>query len=279
MEPIVSVCIPTYRGAEYIGATIESVLLQTFNDFELVIVDDSSTDATVAVVSQYDDPRIRLMQNDSNLGPEGNWNRCLAEARGRYFKLLPQDDLLDPHCLAKQVAVLEADVEEQIALVFCARTIIDSQGNFIMTRHYPQRRGGRIRRRTAIRNCLCRGTNLIGEPGGVLFRKSLADEVGGFDASFCYVIDLDYWFRLLIRGDAYYVPEKLVSFRVFRGSWSVAIGNMQSKDFRHFIARAAEIPAYGIRIAEIVAGNVMALVNNLFRVCIYQILKMRGYSK
>ncbi len=274
-KPIVSICIPSYEGAEFIGSAIESVLIQTFNDFELIIIDDNSTDGTEALVGKYNDPRIRFLRNEHNLGPEGNWNRCLTEACGRYFKLLPQDDLLEPNCLEQQVAVLEADVEERIALVFCARSIIDSNGRAIMTRNYPQCRGGRISSHSAIRTSLRRGTNLIGEPGGVLFRKSLADDIGGFDASIGYVTDLDYWFRLLMRGEAYYLPERLVSFRVSNGSWSVAIGNKQSEDFLRFIAKASAATAYGTGVATILTGKVMARANNLLRMCVYKFLQLR----
>lgn len=87
--PCVSICVPTYRGAAYLANTIESVLAQTFTDFELVIIGDNSPDETRSVVARYSDPRIRYLKNQHNLGPEGNWNRCLQEARGRYFKLIP----------------------------------------------------------------------------------------------------------------------------------------------------------------------------------------------
>lgn len=277
-EPIVSVCIPAYRGADRIGATIESVLFQTFNDFELLIIDDNSADGTATVAARYDDPRIRLFSNARNLGPEGNWNRCLAEARGRYFKLLPQDDLLAPLCLAQQVAVLEDDVEERIAVVFCDRKIIDSSGGIIMTRKFPRHAGGRINSHSVIRSCLRHGTNLIGEPGGVLFRKNLADAIGRFDASIGYVIDLDYWFRLLLQGDAYYLPLPLVSFRVSEETWSVAIGNKQGVDFQQFIARTAANSAFKAGLTDIVAGNIMARVNNLLRMCVYTFVRHRGVS-
>lgn len=273
--PIVSVCIPSYEGANFIGTAIESVLMQSFTDFELIIVDDNSTDDIEAIIGKYNDPRIRFLHNDRNLGPEGNWNRCLTEARGRYFKLLPQDDILAPQCLARQVAVLDEDTEECIALVFCARTIIDSYDRTIMTRKYPQLRGGRISSQSARRSCIRRGTNLIGEPGGVLFRKSLTHKVGGFDASIGYLIDLDFWFRLLMHGDAFYVAEKLVSFRISRGSWSVAIGNRQSEDFQRFITKTAANPAFGIGNVEIIAGNLMARVNNLLRMCVYKFVQQR----
>jgi len=272
-KPVVSVCIPCYEGAKFIRTAIESVLAQSFEDFELIIIDNCSTDDTEAIVGTYNDQRIRFLRNDRNLGPEGNWNRCLAEARGRYFKLLPHDDILAPQCLARQVDVLEADTEKRIALVFCARTVIDSQGRTIMTRGYPYPRGGQVSNRSVIRSCIRRGTNLIGEPGGVLFRKSLTHEIGGFDAGIGYVIDLDYWFRLLMRGDAYYVPERLVSFRVSSGSWSVATGNRQSDDFRRFIAKVSANPAYGTGTADILIGNAMARANNLSRMFVYKYLQ------
>lgn len=271
INPIASVCIPAYMGAEFIDSAIESVLRQTFIDFELIIIDDNSTDETENIVGNYDDPRIRFLRNDRNLGPEGNWNRCLSEARGKYIKLLPQDDLLEPTCLEQQVMVLEADTEERIALVFCARTIIDYLGHNIMTRNYPMHQGGLISSRSVIRSSLRFGTNLIGEPGGVLFRKGLADKIGGFDASIGYIVDLDYWFRLLARGNAYYLPEKLVSFRISTGSWSVALGNKQSDDFLCFIDKIADNPPFDIDKATFIAGKVMAKINNFLRLCMYRL--------
>jgi glycosyltransferase involved in cell wall biosynthesis len=268
----VSVCVPSYRGATHIAAAIESVLAQTFPDFELLIVDDDSPDATAAVVARYLDPRIRFFRNERNLGAEGNWNRCLELARGRYFKLLPQDDLLAPSCLARQVAVLDADQSHQLALVFCARTIIDGHARAFMTRGYPSRRGGSISGRSLIRSCLRRGTNLIGEPASVLFRTGLARRVGRFDASIGYIVDLDYWFRLLLRGDAYYLPESLASFRVSSGSWSVAIGKKQSVEFQNFIAKVAANPEFGVSALDVAAGKLMARLNTVLRLLVYRVV-------
>jgi hypothetical protein len=111
---------------------------------------------------------------------------------------------------------------------------------------------------------------VIGEPGGVLFRAATAYEVGGFDASQPYLIDLDYWFRLLLRGDAYYTPERLASFRVSKGSWSVAIGSRQRADFCNFIQRIARNPRYAIRGADLAMGRLMAYVNNASRLMFYR---------
>ena len=272
--PAVSVCIPSYRGAAHIAATVESVLAQTFDDFELVIVDDDSPDDTAGVVARYADPRIRFLRNARRLGAEGNWNRCLELARGRFFKLLPQDDLLAPECIERQVRVLEEDSgSKPLAFVFCARDIIDAGGRRVTTRGYPGR-GGVIPGRTLIRRCVRRGTNLVGEPGGVLVPTALARRTGAFDASIGYVVDLDYWFRLLLHGDAHYLPERLASFRVSAGSWSLAIGREQGAAVRDFIDRVAANPAYGARAAEAALGRAMAWLNGRLRLLLYRLVPL-----
>jgi hypothetical protein len=101
----------------------------------------------------------------------------------------------------------------------------------------------------------------------VLFRKSLADRVGRFDATNPYVIDLDYWFRLLSNGGAYCIPEPLAGFRVSRGSWSVAIGTGQSKDFRRFVDRADTSANFWDRLI----GRFTPYLNNLGRLIFYHV--------
>lgn len=270
--PKVSVCIPTYMGADLLGATIESVLSQNLEDFELIIIDDNSHDDTAAVVIRYNDSRIRFIQNSSNLGPEGNWNKCLEYARGRFFKLLPQDDLLLPTCLSKQVAILEQDAEQHLAFTFSARRIIDSNGRILTTRGYTNGKEGIIPGNNIIRHCLRFGTNLIGEPGGVLFRTDVARQIGNFSASEPYVIDLDYWFRLLQKGDAHYIPNPLVAFRVSKNQWSVVIGSKQSTDFNRFIDRVSNNKNYSISQFDIVLGKLMARINNFARLIFYHVI-------
>jgi glycosyltransferase involved in cell wall biosynthesis len=275
MVVAVSVCIPTYKGAHQLAATIDSVLSQTFGDFELLIIDDNSPDKTAEVVAGFADPRIRYLRNSVNLGPQGNWNRCLAESRGRYFKLLPQDDLLATTCLEKQVAVLERDKPQRIALVFSARSILVSDGKVATVRGYPGGREGELSAEGVIGRCVRFGTNLIGEPGAVLMRKALTGRVGEFDATNPYVVDLDYWFRLLNCGTAYYFPSPLVTFRVSLTSWSFAIGSNQSTDFVQFVERMAPKFPNSIRRRDIVIGRMMAKVNNILRLLFYKLYLKR----
>lgn len=266
--PRVSVCIPTYLGEAYIGEAINSVLAQDYSDFELLIINDCSPDRTKAVVAGYQDRRIRYLENPTNLGPEGNWNRCLEEARGHYIKLLPHDDTLAVDCLSRQVEVLEAFAS--VALVFCSRRIIDSRGRVIALRTYPRARRGLIPGEKAMRNCIRHGTNVIGEPGGVLFRKSLMDEVGVFDGSLGYIIDLDYWFRLLTLGHAYYIDKPLVSFRISKKSWSVAIGSHQKTDYDRFIDRIIARKSVQLSLLDVSIGRFMSRLNNLLRLLFYK---------
>ena len=269
-SPTLSVCIPTYCGTAHLGAAIESVLNQDFTDFELIIIDDHSADQTDQLVSTYHDDRIRYIKNTENLGPEGNWNKCLAEAKGKYFKLLPHDDILADTCLSRQVKILDNDTDQSIALVFCARRIVGHHGQTVTTRGYPGAKNGAIAGHAVIKKCIRLGTNLIGEPGAVMFRTRLARQVGAFDGSISYIIDLDYWFRLLLRGNAYYLAQPLAAFRVASGSWSVAIGTRQSADFRHFINRYAKNPAYLITGVDAVLGKIMAEINNYLRLLFYK---------
>lgn len=267
--PLVSICIPTYRGAQTIGATIESVLIQDFKNFELIIVDDGSPDDTAAVVATFSDTRVRYERNERNLGPEGNWNQCQKLASGKYFKLLPHDDLLAPTCLSQQVKVLEEDADERIALVFCARDVIGPEGTVLTRRGYSSAKTGVVPSNELVKRSVRAGTNLIGEPGGVLFRRALSVKVGGFDATNSYVIDLDYWFRLLAHGDAYYLDQCLASFRVSAQQWSVVLGDSQANDFHNFVLRIG--PAIGMEwtYADKLMSKMTSRFNNWLRLAFY----------
>lgn len=272
-KPLVSVAIPTYRGAKTIGTAIESVLDQTLADFELIVIDDASSDKTLQIISTYTDSRIRFYQNTHNLGHAANWNRCLNLASGRYFKLLPHDDVLRKDCLEKQVAILEKDVAQELSLVFCARTIINSRNHGIMVRRWSRVARGQLSSAAIVRRCMRYGTNLIGEPGAVMFRRSLVSTVGYFDATNPYVIDLDYWFRLLAHGDAFYDPDTLVAFRVTRQSWSYTIRRQQSSDFTQMIRRLSLRNLIHPTLFDVLSAAVATKLNSLLRYIIYKFIE------
>jgi glycosyltransferase involved in cell wall biosynthesis len=241
-------------------------------DFELIIVDDDSQDGTEEIVKQYTrDKRVKFFSNCRNLGAEGNWNRCTEEAKGTYFKLLPQDDILSDTCLEKQVKILQKDTNHDIAFVFTKRNIIDYNNKIIMSRGYRSSFQGAVNAQKLVHACIRSGTNLIGEPGGIMFRRSAISEVGLFNGAIPYVIDLDYWVRLLSIGDAYYLNETLVSFRVSPTGWSTVIGREQGSQMRKFIKIIKNDPSFDISIADYVLGVAMAHANKYLRQILYKL--------
>ncbi len=238
MTALVSVCIPAYRAERFIGQAIRSVLNQTLTDFELIIVDDASPDGTWDVIESFHDHRIVASRNPRNVGAAANWNDVVSRAAGRYVKLLCSDDWLRPDCLARQVAVLaQDDPHEEISLVSARRDIVDEVDRVLLAGRGLATMRGRVPGAVAVKTVVRGGTNLIGEPSTAMFRRSLFDRVGGFDPRAAYMIDLDFWLRLLDHGDFHGIEDTLAVFRVQRGSWSATIAHHQAAQARAFFRR------------------------------------------
>lgn len=207
----VSVCIPTYNYAAFLPEAIESVLAQRCTDFELLIIDDNSSDDTRSVVERYvrQDSRIRFSVNPVNVGMVQNWNLCLAQARGEYIKFIFGDDLLaSPDALGRMAAVLDAD--SSVSLVCSARNIVDENSRLQQVKSHFKT--GTVPGVEVINQCLAWKRNLVGEPSVVMFRKEHAAR--GFSASYRQIVDLEMWFYLLEQGSFAYIDEPLCSFRV-----------------------------------------------------------------
>jgi glycosyltransferase involved in cell wall biosynthesis len=210
-QPKISVLVPVYNGEKFLAECLDSILMQDFSDYELLISDDCSTDGTVAVIEHYaaKDPRIRWWRNPVNLKQAANLNLCLRAARGEFIKFVFADDkLLAPSALRQMVQVLAAD--PTIALVGSASHVITADGRVIQVRDFF-----RDNRRQAgmklLMQCLEQPVNLIGEPTVVMFRRSAAGR--GFDEHFRQLVDLEFWFHLLEQGDFACLAEPLSAFR------------------------------------------------------------------
>ena len=270
-HPRVSVGIPAYNGKKFIGTAIESVLAQTWADFELYVIDDASKDGTLGKVRRFSDPRLRIISNETNIGQEGNWNRVLREARGEFIKLLPQDDVLHPDCLRKQVEIFDNPANSSVVLTCCSRNIIDVNGRVLIKRSFRNKRG-RIQGLQAVRESVRSGTNLIGEPGSVLMKSDILPRAGLFNAANFYVIDLDLWARILLYGDLFVLPEPLCSFRVASGSASIRVAATQSKDFVAFVGKLEHNGRYGLSPIDRRLGTINALKYRILRKVLYRFL-------
>ena len=254
MTPAVSVCIPAFQSEAYIAATIRSVRAQTFTDWELVVVDDCSTDDTLkaATAASATDARIRITRNETNLGPAANWNHAVAATKAPFVKLLCSDDTLAPTCLERQVTALTQDTNHKAALVASRRDIIDANGAVLIHDRGLGKMSGRVSGQTAIRQCIRAGTNLLGEPSFVLMRRATLDAVGGFDERWSYTIDLECYWRMLRDHDLIAVAETLGAFRVSQSAWSARLAGQQraeARDLLRHIRATDDSPASKLDIA------------------------------
>ncbi len=211
-RPKISVLIPTYNYGRYLAEAIDSVLRQDFRDFELLVVDDCSSDNTADVVRPFcaRDQRVQFTINPSNVGMVNNWNLCLNQARGDYIKFLFGDDkLCHPEALGKMVALLERQPSATLAAT--GRMILDESSRVVDVWR-PLAEGCHQGRKIITAYLMANGKNLVGEPSAVLFRR--ADARRGFDAGYKQIVDVEMWFHLLEKGDLAYTREPLCAFRV-----------------------------------------------------------------
>lgn len=210
-RPLVSLLIPTFNRADYLGQALDSALAQDYPHLEIIVHDDASTDYTPEVLSGYHDPRLRIIQTKDNHGMIGGWNYIVKQARGKYIKFLASDDLLAPTCVTRLVA--SAIAHSQAALITCQRRFIDGEGRVVKTMGFARKNivvNGREHAHwilTTLRQ------NLIGEPTAVLYPRALVKKAGEYDPQFSQFADFEYWIRLLQFGDLVYLHEPLCSFR------------------------------------------------------------------
>ena len=223
-HPSVSVLMTVYDGMPYLRQAIESVLSQTFSDFEFIIVDDASTDDSVACIRSYTDPRIRLVRNECNQGQASSLNKGLALAKGKYIARLDQDDVSLPKRFEKQVIILNQ--REDIAIVGTRMIGMNAQGQ----RH--DLLGKTVKNYGSFVGFLLLGICPICHPS-VMFRRDVVERVGGYHEECAPAEDVDLWARLAFqRHNAYVLNEPLALYRMHSGQQSVLKNKKQLDSIR-----------------------------------------------
>lgn len=203
-SPRMSVVTATFNGARFLPAAIESVLSQSYPDFEYVIVDDASTDAAPAIIASFaaQDARIRLVTNPARLGSAGALNRALAAVQGDYVAVLDHDDLALPERLAQQVAFLDA--HPAVGAVGAQVRLIDEAGAVIREQPYPTH--------PAVAHWqLLFGASLLHSAS--MYRRSLLQQLGGYSAAHPYLCDYELLARLAEVSQIVNLPDTLACYR------------------------------------------------------------------
>lgn len=210
--PRVSIIIPTYNSAQFLPATLESVFQQTFQDYEVLVIDDGSTDNTKDVLTPYQSKIRYLYQENQERSAARNYGLSLAQ--GDLIAFLDSDDLWLPHKLERQVKVM--DDHPEVILVFSQAQYIDAQGNF--TAFCGEWLDGKPAEGLEIRSFFedfAQGNVIFGGGSTALVRRDAIDKAGNFDPSITHGEDWDLWWRLSIQGLFAYIPEPLAYYRVF----------------------------------------------------------------
>ncbi len=204
-SPVVSVVLCVRDGERFISRAVDSVLAQTMDALELLVVDDGSTDGTAALLEQVDDSRLRIVRNTSPLGPFVSANRALTSAKGRFIARLDADDVCAPNRLARQLEEFERRPSLQLLGSACRR--IDAHGAVLGLQRVP--RGPDVLLRAVLQPPFVHSSTMWRATAGLSYAADL--QVGG---------DCELWSRALLTHEADNLEEPLVDYREWQGSLS-----------------------------------------------------------
>lgn len=191
-----------YNCEKYLGKSIESILKQTFIDFEFIIIDDCSTDDSYKIIKSYNDERIKVIRNKSRRGLTKNLNTAIAIAKGKYIARQDSDDLSLPQRFETQIKFLEENPE--VALVGSSVFLIDHEDRVIGVRKAPQKPRQVLKQFNAFNH------------GSVIMRKEAVDRLGGYNELFKYSQDYELWLRFSKFYDMANIQTPLYALRVHR---------------------------------------------------------------
>jgi glycosyltransferase involved in cell wall biosynthesis len=236
--PKVSVIMPVYNGARYVRNAVDSILNQTYENFEMIVVDDASEDGTNEILSSYRDERLRLFCNNNNLGLAKSLNHAIKVSRGEYIARQDADDISHIQRLEGQVSFL--DNNSEIAVLGTTTQWIDENGQTLLVWQQPTE-NKRIQQTLLTYCCLIHGS--------VMYRAQIVRDMGGYNENMRTGQDYDLWLRVSETHDIACLPEVLYMYRRHAEMASITNGQEQSKNAQEALIRAIERrKAYPINI-------------------------------
>ena len=206
VDPLVSILVTVYNRADFLRAALDSILRSSMTDFEVIVVDDCSSDGSLEIARDLAmvDSRLRPFQNDSNLGDYGNRNKAASLARGKYLKYVDSDDLLYPHSLQVMVDAMDRDTNVALALSHSLPED-DEPYPWILAPAESYRK-----------HFLGRGCFGCG-PTGAIINRTAFEQLGGFRKEWGVLADLDLWLRMAAKWPVALLPPGLVWWRRHAG--------------------------------------------------------------
>ena len=231
--PKISVLMSCYNHDKFVGEAIESVLNQSFKDFELLIIDDNSTDKTFDIVNSFKDPRIKAFRNEKNFGMVFNTNSLIKKSNGDYIAIINSDDSWLPEKLQKQLDFLENN--SGYGACFTVANIIDEDNKIIKSniqeslKYLELDRFGFLNYFFFYNNPLCYPS--------VLIRKKVFDKTGFFNPAYIILLDIEMWIRICLAGfEIKILKENLTNFRILKNG-----GNLSGKNHKTIIRNSLEL--------------------------------------
>lgn len=209
----VSVILPTYRRPDFLFSAISSVLNQTFEDFELIVIDDASGDNTREIVRSFSDKRIRYICHETNKGEASARNTGLKslDDENEFIAFLDDDDEWLPNKLKRQIELMEK-LPLNVGCIYTGFYIVNSVTKKVINKKIPSKRGN------IYKDLLI--NNVVGTPSTVLVRKECIEKTGLFDEKISYGVDYDFWIRISRYYHFEFIEEPLVIYHVHEGNMS-----------------------------------------------------------
>lgn len=272
--PLLSIVMPVKNGMPFIEETIKSVLSQDFLDYELIISDDRSSDGTTEFLRSISDERVKLTSPSSPLKVDAHWTFVSMLATGNYIKLLCADDILTPSSLQRQMSALIRD--SNIDLIVSSRKIVNERGKTLLRRHGRAGLVGEFSGIDVLRKSFLSGTNIIGEPSGIILKTSSLKSHLPWNAEYPYMLDFEFYTRLLVHSKVKFIESVDSEFRVHGNS----ISALQSKShFAQFLAiyhLFQERNPYAINLnqREEFLMRISALIKTYLRTFVFKFARM-----
>lgn len=226
-KPFCSVLMSVYNGRRYLSFAMDSILRQTYADFEFVVIDDGSDDGTWDVMAGYDDPRIRRIRHTANQGLTRSLNEGLAHVQGLWVARMDADDVAEPQRLERQIQQVQA--APGLVLLGANTILIDEEGREVGRKRYPGDHNRLLDDMLQVRGHFAHSS--------ALFRTDVVMDMGGYNQRFLKSQDLDLWLRLSQRGELGCVQDYLIRRRQHRDSLSQS----GTGGYQHVYALAARV--------------------------------------